>query len=162
MSVQSGSGASDGVGQRGAQLGVRGDAADDRDALAGCSAASEPLDERAHDRALVARGEIGAPRVELVRREVAHGVEQRRLEPGEREVEPGHARDREGERLRVALAREPVDLGAARVAEAEQPRALVERLAGRVVERRPEHASYRRAVADVEQQRVPAAREQAE
>jgi dihydroorotate dehydrogenase (fumarate) len=35
----------------------------------------------------------------------------------------------------IALLREPVDLRAARVAEPEQPRALVERLAGRVVER---------------------------
>ena len=63
----------------------------------------DPLDERPDDRALVAGGEIGAPSLELGRREVADGVEQRRLEPREREVEPRHACDREVVRLRVAL-----------------------------------------------------------
>ena len=46
------------------------------------------------------------------------------------------------------------------IAEPEQPRALVERLAGRVVERRPEHA-VAAALLHVEQHRVAAAREQA-
>jgi hypothetical protein len=52
-------------------------------------------------------------------------------------------------------------LRAARVAEAEQPRALVEGLARGVVERRPEHLEGR-MVAYVQQKRVAAAREQAE
>src|SRR4051794_26147564 len=58
-----------GVGQRRAQLGVGGHPADDRD----CARSYLPggllgaLDERAHDRALVARSEIGPPPVELVR-----------------------------------------------------------------------------------------------
>ena len=127
--------------------------------VASAASRERPVSAR-DDRALVGRGEVGATRVELRVAEVAHGVEQRRLEPGEREVEPGHARDRERERLGVALAREPVDLGAAGVAEPEQPRALVERLAGGVVERRAEPLE-RAALAHGEQQRVPAAREQA-
>ena len=43
---------------------------------------------------------------ELVGLEVADGVEERGLQPGEREVEPRDARDREPERLGVALPRE--------------------------------------------------------
>ena len=120
----------------------------------------ETADERPHDRALVGRREIRAPRLELRLGEVADGVEQRRLEAREREVEPGNAGDGKAKRLGIALAREPVDLGAAWIAEPEQPRALVERLARGVVERRAEDLE-RRPVADREQQRVPPAREQA-
>ena len=119
-----------------------------------------PLDERAHDRALVRRREVGAPRAPRRRR----GREPRRergLHAGEGEVEPGDARDRKRERLGVALAREAVDRRAAGIAEPEQSRALVERLAGRVVERRAEDVPLRMVV-HVQQQRVPAAREQAE
>jgi hypothetical protein len=61
---------------------------------------------------------------------------------------------------RVALLREPVDRGAARVAEPEQPGALVEGLAGGVVERRPEELGGA-PPPDGEELRVPAAREQA-
>ena len=50
--------------------------------------------------------------------------------------EPPHAHG-ELEGGRVALLREAVDLGAARVPEAEQAGGLVERLARRVVTRRP-------------------------
>ena len=99
---------------------------------------AQPAGQRGHDRALVGGGEVGAPLRERFVVQVAHGVEERGLDPREGEVEPGHARDRERERLGVAHAGEGVDRGAARVAEAEQPRALVERLAGCVVERRPE------------------------
>ena len=78
--------------------------------------------------------------LELVRAELAHRVEQRGLH-ARRTRSRGRRRARPGTRTpRVALPREPVDLGAAGVAEAEQPGALVERLAGRVVERRAEHA----------------------
>ena len=83
------------------------------------------------------------------------------MTPENEKSSPGHARDGERERLGVALAREPVDLGAAGVAEPEQPRALVERLADGVVDRAAGHGE-RAARADVEQQRVAAAREQAE
>ncbi len=49
--------------QRGAQLRVGGDPADDGDAVG--SGRLDALDERAHDRALVARGEIGAAGLDL-------------------------------------------------------------------------------------------------
>ena len=61
------------------------------------------------------------------------------MSPENEKSRPGHARDREVVGRRVAVAREPVELAAARVAEPEQPRALVEGLAGGVVERRAEH-----------------------
>ena len=64
-------------------------------------------------------------------------------------------------RLGVAVPRQPVDRRAARIAEPEQARALVERLAGRVVERRP-HDLEAAVIPNVEEQRVPAAREQAQ
>src|SRR6185369_11288991 len=51
--------------------------------------------------------------------------------------------------------------GTARVAETEEAGTLVERLARSVVERRPQDPEPR-VVLDVEQQRVPAAREQAQ
>ena len=113
LSVQSASGASAASGRARPQLRVGGDAADDRD-RARRSGGLDPPDERAHDRPLVARGEVGAPRLELAGVQVAHRVEQRGLQPGEREVEPRHAGDREVVRLRVALAGEHVDLAPAR------------------------------------------------
>ena len=116
--------------------------------------------QRGHDRALVGGGEVRAPRLERLRRP---GLARRR---GGRSSAPrrrsrARARARPGtERLGVAHAGERVDRGAARVAEPEQPRALVERLAGCVVERRPEPLE-RAVVAHREQQRVASAREQA-
>src|SRR5204862_6580575 len=62
----------------------------------------------------------------------------------------------------VAVACKPVDSRAAGIAEAEQPRPLVERLPGGVVDRGAEHVWLAAAVLDVEQHRVPAARAQAE
>src|SRR2546426_53862 len=70
-------------------------------------------------------------------------------------------RNRKGECVGVALACEPVDRGTARIAEPEQARTLVERLARRVVERRAEHVPVI-VLLHVEQLRVPPAREQAE
>ena len=69
---------------------------------------------------------------ERARAEVANHVAHRRLQPAEREgaVEPG-ARQREARG--IAGRRDPLDRRAARVLEAEQPRDLVERLAGGVV-----------------------------
>src|SRR5207247_1354409 len=99
---------------------------------------------------------------ELPRVEVANGVQKSRLDAGEREVEPGNACNGKGERLRVALAREAVDRRAARIAEAEQARALVERLTRGVVDRRAEDARWASMLLHVEQQGVTPAREQAE
>ena len=92
-----------GVGQRGPKLRVRRHAADDRQprvASRALGSGLEAADERPHDRALVGRREIRAPRLELPLAEVADGVEQRRLEAREREVEPGNAGDGKAERLR--------------------------------------------------------------
>ena len=83
------------------------------------------------------------------------------MSPEKEKSSPGTLRDRERERLRISLAREAVERRAARVAEPEQPGALVEGLARGVVERRADHA-VARAARHVEQQRVPAAREQRE
>ena len=58
-------------------------------------------------------------------------------------------------------AGERVDLGPARVGQAEQPGTLVERLAGGVVERRAESLEGA-ALAHREEKRVPAAREEAD
>src|SRR5207248_78109 len=94
--------------------------------------------------------------------QVADGIEQRRLEPREGEVEPGNARDGKVVRLRVAVPRQAIDLRAAWIAEAEQPRPLVEGLSGGVVQGRAEDGRLRAAILHVEQQRVPPARQQAE
>src|SRR4029453_6759881 len=119
-------------------------------------ALANPRRESADDCALVRRRKVGLPSFRLLLSQASHRIEKGGLEPGEREVEPRHPRDREGECLRVSLARHPVDPRAAGVAEAEQPRPLVERLAGRVVEGRAQ--PFRdSALTDGQQQRVPAA-----
>ena len=63
--------------------------------------------------------------------------------------------------LWISARSEPLDRGAAGIAEPEQASALVERLAGSVVERRAEPLRTT-PLAHREQQRVPSAREQAE
>ena len=60
------------------------------------------------------------------------------------------------------MRREPVERRPARVAEPEQPGSLVERLAGGVVERLAEDRVARGRVVDPRDERVPAARDQAE
>ena len=77
-----------GVGKGGSKLGVRGDAADDRDPLGTCRLCRlpRPLDEGADDRPLVGRGEVGAPPLCLLFAQVANGVEERRLQSREGEV----------------------------------------------------------------------------
>src|SRR5207245_8157103 len=76
----------------------------------------------------------------------------RRLETAEAEVEARalDARARQADRLRVSLLREPLDRGAARVAEPEQLGDLVERLADGVVPRAAEAAVVARAARQVE------------
>ena len=71
-------------------------------------------------------------------------------------------RDRKVEGVCVTRPRQPVDLGTARIAEPEQARTLVEGFAGSVVDRRPEHARLGAGIANIEQERVAAAREQAQ
>ncbi len=115
-----------GIGQGGPELRVRGDTADDGDfrvaeLLRGFPRAA---DEGSDDRPLVGSGEVGAAALELLRLQVSRRIEQRGLQAGEREVEAGHARDREVVGGRVAVAGEAVELAAAGVAEAEQPRPL--------------------------------------
>src|ERR687888_2043680 len=60
------------AGDRRPQLGVRGDAADDGDLVGACRGRrlQRPADERPDDRALVARGKVGAAPLQLVGREV--------------------------------------------------------------------------------------------
>src|SRR5690242_5782348 len=99
--------------ERGTQLGVCRDTTDHRDPRRAdlfCRLL-RALDERPHNRALIARGEIGATRLELLSVELAHRVEQSRLHAGEREVEAGHSCDWKVERVRISLPREAVDLG---------------------------------------------------
>ena len=122
---------------------------------------AEPLRQGADDRPLVRGRQIGAALGEARLAEVAHGVEECGLDAGEREVEARHARHRKPERLRIALPGQRVDLGAAGVRQPEEPRTLVERLAGGVVERRAEPLE-RPVPPDGQQERVAAAREQAD
>ncbi len=134
------------------------------------------LDQAVEDRGLVGGCEVGGAGTGLVLAELPQLVQQRGLQPGEGEVEtlgkglpmssaPAAralgARAWKDEGLGVAVAREALEGGAAGVAEPEHARALVEGLAGGVVERAPEHVE---AVVgrDVDEQRVPAACDQAE
>src|SRR5439155_142894 len=87
------------------------------------------LDERTHDRALIAGSQIRTAPLELPCGQVPDRVQQRGLQAGEREVEPGDPRNGKLVRARVAVAREAVDLRAAGIAEPEEPRPLVEGLA---------------------------------
>ena len=64
--------------------------------------------------------------------------------------------------MRVAFARDAVDLRTTGIAEAEEPCSLVERLPGRVVEGRAEESGFATAILHVEEQRVATARQQAE
>ena len=108
-----------------AKLRVRGDAADDRDPGEPCSLRrlGRALDEGAHDRALIARGEVGAARSSSSGAQVPHRVEQcglqrrRRRSPGPRRgrrgsgTPPGRPRGRAG---RSRLRRGSRARGAAR------------------------------------------------
>src|SRR5262249_44421630 len=98
---------------------------------------------------------------ELLGLESADRVEEGRLHAREGEVEAAHAGHRKGERVRVAFLRQPVEGGAARIAESEQSGALVERLAGGVVEGRAGDPETAR-LAHLQQERVPSRRQQTE
>ena len=88
--------------------------------------------QRLDDRPLVGGGEIGAAALCLGLAQLAHAVQQRGLQPGEGEVEPGHPRaGGEGEGLRVAVAGQPLQGRPAGIAQPQQARALVEGLARR-------------------------------
>ena len=76
---------------------------------------------RAPDRRSLAAGLAIA--IALLAAEITHGVEERRFDTREREVEPVQARDGEREGVGIALPRQPVDLASAGIAEAEQAEA---------------------------------------
>src|SRR6202012_4924770 len=89
-----------------------------------------------NDRFLEGGGEVGAARYDAVVAELPAAGDERRLQAGEGEVEAGVAlhRARHLEGFRVSPFGLLLDQRAARVAEAEQARRLVEGLAGGVVE----------------------------
>ena len=109
---------------------------------------------------LVRGGEVGPSGVELRLVQLANDVEERGLETREREVEAGDPRNREVEHRRVSLRGDAIDRRSARVAETEQTRSLVERLARCIVERGPQPLGSP-ALSAREEKRVPSAREQA-
>src|SRR5207244_9183925 len=125
---------------------------------------------------LVGGGEVGRALAQLALGELAHLVQQRRLDPGEGEVEPtrevlaraapaaARASPRgTGERERVAISPggQALERRPARVAEPEQPGALVEGLSGGVVERAPEHFESV-VILDQREERVSTTRDQAD
>ena len=127
---------------RRAQRRVRRDAAADLHVLEPEPASGTPrlAHEHLDDRGLIARTQIGE-RLRFGHPVRAHVMQQRGLEPAEREVVAvlarGH-RARERDRVRISRARESIDHDAARITKAEQLGALVERLARGVVARRAE------------------------
>src|SRR3989449_6015137 len=88
-------------------------------------------------RVLEGTGEMRPVAVQIVAR--PHGAQHRSLQTRERELValvPHRARKREA--TGIALAREPLDRGAARIAQAEQRGHLVERLPGGIIAGRAE------------------------
>ena len=152
------------LGERRAQRRVGRDAAGDRERVAArrVERVAGALDERRDDRLLVAGGEVAARRVRAVA-ELGDRARERRLEPRERDVAARAPGERARERLaaRIPAARELLERGTSRVGQAEQARALVERLARRIVER-PAERHQLAGRRHVEEQRVPARGEQAE
>ena len=152
-----------GLGQRLAQAAVGRHSADDRELAAarGLERPDGALDELPDDRGLVARGEVG-PRVGKPVAELAHAPQERRLQAREREIMPvlpaQHRREREARG--IAVARDELERRASGIAQAEQARALVERLARSVVTRAAEPQRCR-VVGDVQHERVPTRGQQA-
>ena len=108
LSVQSASGARARAGKRPAELAVGRNAPDDGDLLDshGFDRSPEALGEGTHDRPLVGRREVGPTRGDSAFAQVSDGVEERRLDAGEGEVEARDPRHREGERIGVTVARQ--------------------------------------------------------
>ena len=124
--------------------------------------AAQLRDELIDDRPLEGGGEVGPPALGLLRPEIADLVDQRRLQSAEAEVEAAFAhRHREVERLWIASLGRPLDRRSAWIAEAEEPSALVEGLACRVVQGLTDHLEAR-WIANAREQGVAAARDQAE
>src|ERR1700682_4612294 len=92
----------------------------------------DPLQERVHDRLLVAGGQVG-PLLVADRLAFADLVEEGGLDAAEAEVQPRGPRPGEGDGLRVTGRRQLVDRGPTRKGQAQDARALVEGLAGRIV-----------------------------
>src|SRR5262249_42743252 len=96
------------------------------------------VDQHVDERLLDAGRDVG--QITGGGRVLAHVLPDRRLEPTEAEVEPAalHARARKADRAGVAVAGQAIDHRPAGIAEAEDLRDLVERLADRVVARAAE------------------------
>ncbi len=156
------------LGRHRPEPGVRRDAAADQDvvdALVG-RGIDGLADQDVADRLLEARRDIGDVDGDAVALLGLDPARDRGLEPGEREVEavplevaprgePAREVDRD-----VAVARGPVDVGAAREGQAEQPRHLVERLPRRVVDRGPHRRDADGHVLDPQQAGVATADQQ--
>src|SRR5207248_11744803 len=137
----------------------------ERDGLPG-PASERPLelgDELTDDRRLIARREIRATSLNLALSQLPGRVEERRLQPAEAETEAGIAghRDREVESIRTPVRGRALDRGPSRVAQAQEPSPLVQRLARRIVQRLAEGLDAR-LLPNAGEQRVAAARDQAQ
>ncbi len=153
------------LGDRGAQRTVGGDAAAERDRVP-VALLQRPLQFRGQlpdHGGLEGGGEVGPPLGHALLAELAAAVDERRLQPAEAEIEAGVAghRDRHLERGRVALLGQLLQRRPARVAEPEQPRRLVEGLAGGVIEGLAQDL-VAPVVPHPRQQGVPAAGDEAE
>src|SRR5262249_38546758 len=114
------------------------------------------------DRPVVGGGKGCAAALRVGRTEIADLVDQCGLHPAEGEVQPSLTHClREVERLRISIPRRSLDRGATGISQAEQPGALVEGLAGGIVDGLAENleAGW---LANPGQQRVAPARDQAE
>ena len=118
--------------------------------------------ERLDDRVLVGRREVGAPGLRPRRPGRAPCRAAAVFSPAKEKSRPGHARgDREVVGAGIALGGQALERGAAGIGQAEHARALVEGLAGGVVERAPEDR-VARVVLDAGQEGVSAGGDQAQ
>jgi len=151
-----------GLGEAAAQPRVGGHAAADRHPAQALllGAAHRLAHELVDDGLLVGGGDRGAQRLAgRLRLVLAQVVQQGRLQAAEAEVEALRQAARKGHRRRLATRRQQVELATAGVGQAQQTGALVEGLAGGVVERAPDDAELH-SLLDHRQQRVAAARRQ--
>ena len=118
--------------------------------------------QRLDDGPLVGGSQVGAPAFGLRLPQVADAVEQGGLQPGEREVQSRHPRaggKREG--LGITVAGQPLQGRAAGISEPQQTRALVEGLAGGVIERLAQHLVVGAVIDHLGQEGVAAAGDKA-